>query len=108
MCQVDSIDLTQTTGASSLNLTVFIADIYNNPMPAETTISIDTDNGILTGSDNYTYPNTTSIVPVGLSFGITREDLDGGNEQFSGILTVTAEAPSGLESTLSVSVTDDL
>ena len=45
---------------------------------------------------------------VGLSFGITREDLDGGNEQFSGILTVTAEAPSGLESTLSVSVTDDL
>ncbi|ASM49756.1 hypothetical protein PESP_a1675 [Pseudoalteromonas espejiana DSM 9414] len=108
MCQVDSIDLTQTTGASSLNLTVFIADVYNNPMPAETTISIATDNGILTGNDNYTYPNTTSIVPVGLSFGITREDLDGGNEQFSGILTVTAEAPSGLETTLSVSVTDDL
>lgn len=109
MCQVDAIDLTQTaSGTASLGLTVFIADIYNNPMPAETTISIDTDNGILTGSDNYTYPNTTSIVPVGLSFGITREDLDGGNEQFSGILTVTAEAPSGLESTLSVSVTDDL
>lgn len=108
MCQVDSIDLTQTTGASSLSLTVFIADVYNNPMPAETTISIATDNGILTGNDNYTYPNTTSIVPVGLSFGITREDLDGGNEQFSGILTVTAAAPSGLETTLSVSVTDDL
>jgi len=109
MCQVDAIDLTQTaSGTASLGLTVFIADIYNNPMPAETTISINTDNGILTGTDNYTYPNTTSIVPVGLSFGITREDLDGGNEQFSGILTVTAEAPSGLESTLSVSVIDDL
>ncbi|MBB1355338.1 Ig-like domain-containing protein, partial [Pseudoalteromonas sp. SR45-5] len=79
MCQVSEIDLTQTpTGTSSVSLIMYIADMYNNPMPAGTEVSISTDNGEITGETSYVFPNTTSFVPVGVSFGIKREPLTGG------------------------------
>ena len=109
MCQVSEIDLTQSpTGTSSVSLIMYIADMYNNPMPAGTEVSISTDNGEITGETSYVFPNTTSFVPVGVSFGIKREPLTGGNDSPSGSLNISVEAPSGLVSPFSVSVIDDL
>lgn len=109
MCQVSEIDLTQTpTGTSSVSLIMYIADMYNNPMPAGTEVSISTDNGEITGETSYVFPNSTSFVPVGVSFGIKREPLTGGNDSPSGSLNISVEAPSGLVSPFSVSVVDDL
>ena len=109
MCQVSEIDLTQSpTGTSSVSLIMYIADMYNNPMPAGTEVSISTDNGEITGETSYVFPNTTSFVPVGVSFGIKREPLTGGNDSPSGSLNISVEAPSGLVSPFSVSVVDDL
>ncbi|WP_165742944.1 Ig-like domain-containing protein [Pseudoalteromonas sp. Z9A6] len=109
MCQVSEIDLTQSpTGTSSVSLIMYIADMYNNPMPAGTEVTISTDNGEITGETSYVFPNTTSFVPVGVSFGIKREPLTGGNDSPSGSLNISVEAPSGLVSPFSVSVIDDL
>ncbi|MFP3367019.1 hypothetical protein R0J93_25585, partial [Pseudoalteromonas sp. SIMBA_148] len=85
-------------------LIMYIADMYNNPMPAGTEVSISTDNGEITGETSYVFPNTTSFVPVGVSFGIKREPLTGGNDSPSGSLNISVEAPSGLVSPFSVSV----
>ena len=109
MCNVSEIDLTDDTGTDSLGLTVFITDRYNNPLPVGSEVSITSDNGILTGSNSYTFPNTTSIVPMSVSFGITREPIDGRNDiGKGGTLTIRVEATSELVSTLQVAVNDDL
>ncbi|MET6758395.1 Ig domain-containing protein [Pseudoalteromonas sp. NCIMB_1079] len=109
MCEVSEIDLTQSpTGTSSVSLILYIADIYNNPLPAGTEVSISTDNGEITGETSYVFPNTTSFVPVGVSFGIKREPLTGGNDSPSGSLNISVKAPSGLVSPFSVTVKDDL
>lgn len=109
MCNVSEIDLTDDTGTDSLGLTVFITDRYNNPLPVGSEVSITSDNGILTGSNSYTFPNTTSIVPMSVSFGITREPIDGRNDiGKGGTLTIRVEATSELVSTLQVTVNDDL
>lgn len=107
MCGVDSIDLTEATGTNSVGLTVFIADAYNNPLPVGSEVSIASENGILTGTNSYIFPNTTSFVPVGISFGITREPADGRNDITDGFLTISVEATSGLISSTSIAVTDD-
>ncbi|MBH0002239.1 Ig-like domain-containing protein [Pseudoalteromonas sp. SWYJZ12] len=109
MCEVSEIDLTQSaTGTGSVSLILYIADIYNNPLPAGTEVSISTDNGELTGETSYVFPNTTSFIPVGVSFGIKREPLTGGNDSPSGSLNISVKAPSGLVSPFSVTVKDDL
>lgn len=107
MCNVSAIDLSTATGASSVALRLFIADLYNNPLPVTTQVSVSADNGVLVGTDSFTYPNITSRVPVSLFFAMTREPAGQGNDKLDGFLTITAIAPSGLVSSLSVPVTDD-
>lgn len=108
MCQITEVDLTSATGQESINLTVFIADIFNNPLPVGTGVTILTDNGVLSGEpENYAFPNTTSRVPVSLSFALGREPADNRNDITSGFLEIKTTAPSGLVSSLSVSVRDD-
>jgi len=109
MCNVSEIDLTDDTGTGSLGLTLFVTDRYNNPLPVGSEVIITSDNGILTGSTSYTFPNTTSIVPMSVSFGITREPIDGRNDiGEGGTLTMRVEATSELVSTIQVTVNDDL
>lgn len=107
MCEVSAIDVSSVTGAASVSLRLFISDVYNNPLPVTTSVDISVDNGVLVGEDNYIFPNTTSRVPVSLFFAITQEPASGGNEKFSGFLTIKATTPSGLVSTLSVPVSDN-
>lgn len=107
MCNVTSVDFRNGL-TDSQSLTVFIADIYNNPMPVGTAVTITTDNGILSGADDgYTFPNTTSVTPVSLSFVILDEPDDQRNDKTQGIITIKAEAPNGLVSSVGVPVYDD-
>jgi len=107
MCEVTAIDLNSATGASSASLRLFIADVYNNPMPVGTEVQVSLDNGVLVGTDSYTFPNTTSRVPASLFFAVTREPAGQGNDKFDGFLTISVTSPSGLVSSMSVPVTDD-
>lgn len=110
MCNVTAIDLSATPTperASSVQLSVYISDVYNNPMPVGTDVDISADNGVLVGSTSYSFPNTTSRIPVSIGFMVTREPLTDGNEKFDGFVTISATTPSGLVSSLSVPVKDD-
>lgn len=108
MCQINEVDLTTATGQENMNLTVFIADIFNNPLPVGTEVAVSTDNGVLSGEpENYVFPNTTSRVPVSLSFTLAREPADSGNDKTSGFLQIKTTAPSGLVTSLSIPVKDD-
>lgn len=113
MCNVHAIDLSRQIvgsndiGLVSVSLRVYIADIYNNPLPVSSEVEIVSDNGVLIGTNSYVFPNTTSKVPVHLSFGMTREADGQGNGKSDGFLTINVTTPSGLVSTLSVPVKDD-
>jgi len=107
MCEVTAIDLNSGTGAANASLRLFIADIYNNPMPVGTEVEISVDNGVLVGSSGFVFPNTTSRVPASVFFAVTREPAGQGNEKFDGFLSISVTSPSGLVSSLSVPVTDD-
>ena len=107
MCNVTSVDFRGGI-TDSVNLTVFIADSYNNPMPAGTAVTVTTDNGVLSGAeDGYIFPNTTSVRPASLSFVILDEQDDQRNDKTQGIITIKAEAPNGLVSSVGVPVYDD-
>ncbi|WP_423187109.1 Ig domain-containing protein [Alishewanella sp. d11] len=107
MCEVSAVDLSSGQ-ASSVSLRLYIADIYNNPLPAGTTVDVSTDNGVLFGTDSFTFPNTTSRVPLSIFFGLTREPATGGNERQNGFLSINVTSPSGLVSGKSIPVADDL
>ena len=107
MCEVTAIDLNSGTGAANASLRLFIADIYNNPMPVGTEVVISADNGVLVGANSFVFPNTTSRVPASVFFAVTREPAGQGNEKFDGFLSISVTSPSGLVSSLSVPVTDD-
>lgn len=108
LCNVSAVDLSDTpAGASSVQLSVYISDLYNNPMPVGTTVDIAADNGVVSGNNSYTFPNTTSRIPVSVPFTLTREPVTGGNERFDGALTITVTAPNGLVSSMSIPVKDD-
>lgn len=108
ICNVSKIDLSDNaTGTGLAQLTLYISDIFNNPLPVGSTVEVSADNGVLIGTESYTVPNTTSKIPVRLSFGLTREPDGQGNDKTDGFLTIRVTAPSGLVSTLSVPVKDD-
>ncbi|WP_350593726.1 MULTISPECIES: Ig domain-containing protein [unclassified Pseudoalteromonas] len=107
MCQISQIDLTEATGVTSAGATVYIADIYNNPLPAETTVKITSEEGKLSGTTDYVFPNTTSIRPINLSFGISRVSVEDKNSVVSGNLTITATATSGLITSTSITILHD-
>lgn len=106
MCDVQSIDLS-VGAASSVFMRLYISDVYNNPMPVGTEVVISADNGILVGTNEYTFPNITSRIPVSLEFGITREPSAGGNQKELGLISFKVTSPSGLVSTATIPVTDD-
>ncbi|MGP5155447.1 beta strand repeat-containing protein [Pseudoalteromonas prydzensis] len=107
MCQISQIDLTEATGVTSASATVYIADIYNNPLPIDTEVKISTDQGRLTGTTEYIFPNTTTIRPINFSFGILRVPVDEKNAVVSGNVTITSTATSGLVSSASIAVLHD-
>ena len=111
-CDINSVDLSVVNNASSvdvgvgaINLTVRIADIFNNPMPAGTTVNITSNNGELSGNLSTTVGNTNSMVPLAMHFTLAREGE--GNQRTVGTLTITVTTPSGVVSGLTIAVLDD-
>ena len=107
MCQISQIDLTEATGVTSVAATVYIADMFNNPLPVETAVKISSDQGKLTGTTDYIVPNTTTVRPINFSFGVLRVPVDDKNAVVNGNVTITSTATSGLVSSASVSVLHD-
>jgi len=89
--ETDLIDLT----ISSHSVTVYLADIHNNPPPTGTIITVTTENGQLSGPTTFTVPNMTkSISKVGpFTFGFNVENEATPDDNNSGTLTITAQTP---------------
>ena len=111
-CDVNHIDLsvisdaTSTdSGIESINLTARISDIFNNPLPAGTTINITSNNGELSGNLSTVVGSPNNLVPLAMHFTVTREGE--GNQRTVGTLTITATTPSGVVSGLTIAVLDD-
>ncbi len=77
-------------------ITFSIGDLRDQPMPAGTTVEAEASTGLTLGNPkSYTVPCTTASVPSQYTFNVTG----------AGILTLTVEVPSGLQTVYFVSVT---
>ena len=82
-----------------------ISDLFNNPMPAGTTVTITANNGELSGNTGITIGSTNSAIPIAMGIVISREGE--GNKKTDGALTITVTTPLQIVSTLSVGIADD-
>jgi len=101
----NSVDLTSATGSGSASLQIYVADIFNNRPPTGSTISVETDNGVLSGKTTWVVADSNSYGPFIFSITLTRETE--GNDKTSGIAMVTVTSPAGLNSTYPITVSDD-
>lgn len=77
-------------------ITFTIGDFRGQPMPAGTTVKAEASAGLTLGNPkSYTVPCTTASVPSQYTFNVTG----------AGILTLTVEVPSGLQTVYFVTVT---
>ncbi len=111
-CDISSVDLSiyrdadsNDVGLVSVTMIVFFSDIFNNPMPAGTTVQITTDNGILSGGLSTVIGSTTAVRPEFLEFAISREGE--GNKKTGGAITITITTPKQIITTRNIGVTDD-
>ncbi|MBQ4858216.1 hypothetical protein [Pseudoalteromonas sp. MMG007] len=100
MCDINLIDISNSTPYSAISITIFFSDIHNNPLPAGTTVAVTSDNAVLKGLTNYTVINTAQKVPNSVTVNITKEaepdDVD------SGFLYIEFETPGGVKTQYSV------
>jgi len=109
-CDVNSVNLSRTINVanssdlvSSLPITIVYSDRYNNPPPFETTVAVSTDNGVLSGTDGFNIPNTSSRIPG--SFGINISLEKEPNDIISGAIEVIFTTAK-VETTFTLSVLD--
>jgi len=89
---------------STRSIAVYVADIHNNPIPAGSTITASTSNGVLGGDTSYTMPSTNSRYPTILGLYVEPESEP--NKKTSGTLTITVTTPKGIVSSTSMTVID--
>jgi len=70
---------------------VVISDLHNQPMPAETKVSIVSTVGSITTGGSYKFPATSDNRATELAFVV-----EGNDENKSGLFTVETETPKGL------------
>jgi len=111
-CDVRTVDLNSSISGvdssdliSLLNITVVYSDMYNNPPPFETDISVSASNGEISGTTSSTISNTSSRIPGSISFTISREGT--GNKKTSGTIAVGFKTPKGVDSGISIGILDD-
>lgn len=108
-CDVNLIDLSNYSGVTNtiteVPVRIVYSDRYNNPLPYETSITVNASNGILTGEVANTVASSNSIVPSQLSVVIARETV--GNSISSGSVKVVFTTPKGVSSTHVLNVRDD-
>ncbi|KMT66387.1 Ig-like domain-containing protein [Catenovulum maritimum] len=92
LCRTGSTDaacVTYGDGVSSVNFTVYLTDLNNNPMPAGTKIDVQTSNGELVGTTSFTVGETNTAIPQGFPFTVKREVAGEGNSVDAAPLTIT-------------------
>lgn len=95
-----NLDSTDTTlyiaGESTGTVSVVIADLHNQPMPAGTIVSFTASVGSVVGTNSFTWPSDGSNGGSGFAVAIKGEA-----EPNSGVLEISVETPLGLTTTLS-------
>ncbi len=85
---------------------LYVYDVNGQPMPAETSISLSTDNGdIITGTD-FTVPSTNIPITNPGSPLIYLVNISADDEPSSGTLTVEISTPRGTETSYFITVND--
>jgi hypothetical protein len=87
--------------AGSVPVTVKVSDDRGQPMPAGTTISVETSNGSILGRSSVKVPSTNFNGPLSYTFFVEKDTTPS-----SGTFTVTVTTPKGLISTESATVND--
>jgi hypothetical protein len=113
LCDISAVDLSVVAadlagtdvGLSAVGLILYISDIFNNPMPAGTTITVASNNAVLSGNTSITVGSTNRTTPISMGFVLSREGE--GNKVTSGALIVTVVTPKQIITTLSIAVSDD-
>jgi hypothetical protein len=100
MCDINLIDISNSTPYSAISVTIFFSDIHNNPLPAGTTVTVTADNGVLRGLTDYTVVNTAQQVPISVSVNITKEAEP--NDVDSGFLYIEFVTPGGVKTQYTV------
>ncbi|MEL0632400.1 hypothetical protein V6237_06425 [Pseudoalteromonas carrageenovora] len=107
-CDVGSINITTANAGnqlSALTFAVYYSDIYNNPMPAGTSVAISADNGEYSGTDGFDIRNSNATFAFGEALSISREA--DGNDKTEGFLTVEFTTGKGNISTAQIAISDD-
>ncbi len=111
-CDIGYIDLQRIEdtngndiGISNVSMVLVLSDIFNNPLPFGTTVTIQADNGVLSGNTAMTIGSTNTTIPLRMGFAIAREGE--GNKKSSGAITITVTTPLEIVSGLSITVNDD-
>lgn len=89
-------ELDVTTGTDSA--TIYISDLYNNPMPSGSTITVSAVDVELLTDSSYTYPNTTEFWGFGLAVK-SPDDPEG-----DGYITITVTTPLGVSTQIGINV----
>lgn len=100
ICDINLIDISNSTPYSAISVTIFFSDIHNNPLPAGTTVTVTADNGVLRGLTDYTVVNTAQQVPISVSVNITKEAEP--NDVDSGFLYIEFVTPGGVKTQYTV------
>jgi hypothetical protein len=94
---LDSNDLSLfIAGESTGTVSIIIADLHNQPMPAGTTVTFDTTVGSVVGTSSYTWPGDASN--GGREFGVA---IKGEAEPTSGPLEINVTTPDGVTTVFS-------
>jgi hypothetical protein len=83
-------------GESTGTVSVVIADLHNQPMPAGTVVSFTASVGSIVGTSSFTWPSDGTN--GGSQYSIA---IKGATEPSSGILEISVETPGGLVSVIS-------
>lgn len=100
MCDINLIDISESTPYSAISVTIFFSDIHNNPLPSGTTVSVTADNGVLRGLTDYTVISTAQKTPDSVTINITKESEP--NDIDSGFLYIEFETPGGVKTQYTV------
>ena len=107
-CDVRNINITTAdsgTELAALTFAVYYSDIFNNPMPAGTSVSVTADNGEYSGTDGFELRNSAATAAFGEVLSISRESERNGKTE--GFLTVEFTTGKGNISTARIAITDD-
>lgn len=88
----------RTPASKTDSARIYISDIYNNPMPAGSTITVTARDVDLLTDGSFEYPNTTGV----WSFGVTVKAPD--DPEGDGFVTVTITTPSGVATRIGINV----